>query len=403
MAANNYDGTIAEIEKSKDSEYAHKNMVLYYMDLGMVQHDAGKCADSDQSLNSAEQRMDELYTKSVHRAIGTFLINDNTTEYAGEPFEHAMLNVLRALNYLCLSQLDEAAVEARKVTFYLDHLRDARSASFAYRDDAFAQYLAALIFADTGRQDDARISMANAFKGYEAYAAHFDTKAPDFKDSSLQRNGEVVLFHYNGMAPAKVSKTFQIAWNNAVAVLRSSNDSEANGDRAKNALNAGLTGHAITVSYPEYEDMPYLVKSSAIEVDSVTTNTQLVENISAIARDELKNETAAQRTRMIVRATIKYIIAETASNQVKAQSEGLGLLTRIVTSSLASATEIADTRSWATLPAEIRMARIILPPGRHDLRINFKDAFGNIIASDMIKDVQVTRGKRTYLHYRTTR
>jgi len=359
--------------------------------------------DSDKSLDTAEQRMDELYTKSIHRAVGTLLINDNTTEYAGEPYERAMVNVFRAINFIGMGNLDEAAVEARKVAFYLDHLRDARGNSYNYRDDAFAQYLAALIFADTGRDDDARISMANAMQAYEGYAAHFATKAPDFSNDPLRDNGEVVFFHYNGMAPAKVSKTFQVAWNNAVIALRASGNSEANGARALNALDAGLTGNAITVSYPEYEDMPYGVKSSAITINNATVGTELVENISAIAKDELKNEAAAQRTRMIVRAAIKYIIAQAASKKVEEQNAGLGFLTRMVTSSIASATEVADTRSWATLPAQIRMARMTLPPGTYNLRVDFKDAFGNVVASDMINNVQVKKGKRTYLHYRTAR
>jgi len=227
MAANNYDGAIAEINNSKDKEYSRKNAVLYHLDVGMVEHDAGKYPQSDTDLDAAEKRMDELYTKSVSRAVGTVLINDNTTEYAGEPYERALLNIFRSLNFICLDRLDDAAVEARKVTFYLDHLRQARGEKFNYRDDGFAQYLSSLIFSEIGKNDDARISMANAMSAYAGYPADFGMPAPpEGPDKTLdgQNKGEIVFFHYNGMAPAKVSKTFQVAWDDALIALRASDD-----------------------------------------------------------------------------------------------------------------------------------------------------------------------------------
>jgi len=403
IAAKNFDGAAKAVEAAKEKEYSKKNSLLYYLDHGTVLHDGGKYRDSEYDFDTAERRMDELYTKSLHRAAGTFLINDNTTEYAGAPHERALLNVFRSLDYIFLGQLDDAAVEARKVTFYLDHLREARGPSFNYKDDAFAQYLSAMIFEDAGKADDARISLANAMKSYEDYAAHFATPVP--ADGPAKREyaskGEVVFLHYNGMAPAKVSRTFQVAWDRALLAVSQSNDSEAQGANYKNALLAGITGNAITVAYPEYEDMPFLIKSSEIEAGSSTVPTALVENISAIAKDELNNQVASQRLRMIARATIKFVLARYAQNTARQKSETLGFLTGLVANAVAAATEVADTRSWAALPAEIRMARVMLPPGKYDLKVNFKDSFGNITAGDILRDVVVVRGKRTYLHYRT--
>ncbi|MFA5162718.1 MAG: hypothetical protein WC421_10780 [Elusimicrobiales bacterium] len=405
IAAGNYDGAIAEINAAKTKEYSKKNSVLYHLDLGMVEHDAGKCEQSDADFDAAEARMDELYTKSISRAAGTLLINDNTTEYAGEPHERALLNVFRSLNFICLGRLDDAAVEARKVAFYLDHLRQARGGKYNYRDDGFAQYLASLVFSETGKADDARICMANAMNAYAAYPAGFAMPAPQQAAPPGGGNGEIVFFHYNGMAPAKVSRTFQVAWNDAVIAMRASGDAEAGGARVKNALDAGILGNAITVSYPEYEDMPFIIKSSEVSADSaaVSAKTEVVENIAAIARDELANAAAAQRTRMVARAAIKYILAKAAEQKAEQQSQGLGLLAKVVAGAVTAATEVADTRSWATLPAEIRMARLELPPGRYDLKLTFRDAYGNAAASDVMRGVEVSRGKRTFAHYRTAR
>ena len=89
--------------------------------------------------------MEELYTKSVSRALGTLIINDNTTEYAGEPFDRALTNVFRALDYVFLDDRENALVEARKVTEYLTELAAAGNGKSGYRDDAFAQYLSGML------------------------------------------------------------------------------------------------------------------------------------------------------------------------------------------------------------------------------------------------------------------
>jgi hypothetical protein len=104
----------------------------------------------------------------------------------------------------------------------------------------------------------------------------------------------------------------------------------------------------------------------------------------------------------IARATIKYVLAKSASDEVeKRAGDGFGLLARMITNATAAATETADTRGWTTMPAQIRMARVALPPGRHDVTISFTGRNGEPAGSYTFKDVEVVRGRRTYLHYRT--
>jgi hypothetical protein len=407
IAASNFAGAQAEIEGLKETEYGRKNAVLYYLDLGMVQHDAGLYKDSDASFAAAEDRMEELFTKSLHRAAGTFLLNDNTTEYAGEVFERALLNAFRALNYVFLGSQDEALVEARKVTAYLARFNDFMQGRSGYRDSAFAQYLSGMLFEQNGDGDDARISYEAASAAYKWYGSDYGTPEPHFAvpsyaDLDRQDLGEVVLLHYNGKAPMKVSRTFQVAWNEAMLAVNQSGEEEAGAERFRNALNAGVLGSAITVSYPEYVQDPYNIAASRVNAGGFSADTQLMEDVSAIARGALRDRNAAIRTRAIARAAIKYVLAKAASDEVqKRAGDGFGLLARIVTNATAAATETADTRGWTTVPAQIRMARVALPPGKHDVTITFTGRNGEPEGSAVFKDVEVVRGRRTYLHYRT--
>jgi hypothetical protein len=74
---------------------------------------------------------------------------------------------------------------------------------------------------------------------------------------------------------------------------------------------------------------------------------------------------------------------------------------KLVFSAAMAATETSDVRGWAALPAQIRMARIKLPPGKHDVMIQFKNSSGAVVKTRWFKDVQIDLKKRTYLAART--
>ena len=53
------------------------------------------------------------------------------------------------------------------------------------------------------------------------------------------------------------------------------------------------------------------------------------------------------------------------------------------------------------MPAQIRMARVKVAPGKHDVMIQFKNAAGSVVSTRWFKDVQIDVKKRTYLATRT--
>ncbi|MBI4061813.1 MAG: hypothetical protein HY403_10310, partial [Elusimicrobia bacterium] len=318
IAGRAYDAAQARIEREKEISYGRKNQVLYYLDLGAVQHDAGKFKDSDASLERAERRMDELYTKSVSRAAGTLILNDNTTEYAGSRFERAMVNVYRSLNYAFLGDRENALVEVRKLSRLLQEYADVYGPQkTAYKDDAFAQFLSSLLYEDDERPDDARIALEKSRRAYERYAGAYGAPPPRLEPvGDPQGAGELVFIHYNGVAPRKVSKSFSVAWREAAFAVNAAKDDEAQSGRAINALNAGLMGKAITVAFPEYVQDPFQIAGSAVEAAGVRAATELAQDVSAIARKDLEEAQALVRTRAIARAAIKYIVAKAASDEV---------------------------------------------------------------------------------------
>jgi uncharacterized protein len=196
-----------------------------------------------------------------------------------------------------------------------------------------------------------------------------------------------------------------------VALARADN-SEDGSSAAKNALAAGFMGSAITVAYPSIVQDSYTVVGSEVWVDSQpVASSVLMEDVTGIATKNLDARLALIKTRAIARATIKFILAQTAAKvAMKACDQMPGgfiavqsckLIARGTASAAAAASEIADTRGWSALPAQIRMARVKLPPGKHDVVVQFKNAGGFVVAQRSFKDVEIDAKKRTYLATRT--
>ena len=404
VAAGNYEGAAAQLERVKQSEYGKSNAVLYHLDVGAVLHYAGRYKESDEHFDLAEKRMEELYTVSATKALGTLLLNDTTQDYSGEVFERALTNVFRAMNYVFMGMPDEALVEARKVEVFLDEINRHRGGKNVYKDDAFARYLDSLLYEDAGKWDDARISRAAADKAYEWYASKYGTRAPDFSipEGAQATTGEVIFIHYNGVAPRKISKTIQIAWKDGLAAIQSSkadSDDAATKQQVKNALAAGVVGSVVTVAFPEYVQDPFAVVGSELCEGDTVAPTVIMEDISAIAMKDLHDRMLTIRTRAIARATTKLLLAKMAEQEMK--KRGGNEWAAKLAGAIMAGTEVADTRGWTTVPAQIRMARVRLAPGTHTLTARFKDASGAVVSTRVFNDVVVKKGRRTYIHQRT--
>ena len=505
IARGDLGGALQQVESSKSRQYSKKNAVLYYLDRGALLFDLKRYQDSDLSFAEADRKMEELFTRSITRGIGTVVLNDNTTEYGGESFERAIMHTYRAMNYVMQDNIDEALVEARRVSSYLARYSQFMQGKSGYIDSPFAQYLTAMLYEESGNTDDARISydaFKKAISGNFSYLRLSDSSSsvpnarpsrdsdgsarggqnslrkgrrrraaalndsfddlmddgssadsaqktdsaainnsfddlmqekpkparparqsiaksidnlfgvPAYKDLSAGGVGEIVLLHYNGPAPMKVSKTYQVAWDTARTYVAQTGERD---QKYEDAIRAGFTRHAITVAYPEYTQQPYNIMSSRISVADSSADSLLMEDISKDAYTTLDAKKNAIWARAVARATIKFVVAEAAAEAARKAAEEAfkkngnnspfgsligGLASGLVRGGVA-ATEIADTRGWTTVPAQIRMARMTAEPGTHNVTVQFLNGAGMVIGQQVFENIEVKAGKRTYLHVRT--
>ena len=218
------------IEQAKGEMYKEKDRVLYYLDLGMLQHWAGEYELSNESLSKAEVAIEELFTISVSKALTSGLLNDNALDYSGEDYEDIYLNVFKALNYIALDDQESALVEIRRVQIKLNILEDkykviaeeynaseGAEGELKYRESQFhssvlAYYISLLLYRAEGSWDDARIDHEMIEEAWKTQKQLYDFPKPPLPVNIPIDDDQALVnvISFTGMSPLKVADTIYL-------------------------------------------------------------------------------------------------------------------------------------------------------------------------------------------------
>jgi hypothetical protein len=123
----------------------------------------------------------------------------------------------------------------------------------------------------------------------------------------------------------------------------------------------------------------------------------VAEDIGKIAEKALDDRIARIRVRAIARSAVKYALARNISQKVEESSGELsGWLAKKLLTVASTATELADKRSWRSLPDKIIVARLKLPEGSHAVSLRYLDAAGYEVSAGAIEAVEIRPGKKTF-------
>src|SRR3989442_5187283 len=75
LASRDWAAATRQLQEAKDTEYASRDAVLYWLDVAAVLHDTGDFKESDPALDRAEPRLQALYTHRTSNGAGTSLLN----------------------------------------------------------------------------------------------------------------------------------------------------------------------------------------------------------------------------------------------------------------------------------------------------------------------------------------
>ena len=162
------------------------------------------------------------------------------------------------------------------------------------------------------------------------------------------------------------------------------------------------------IAYPEFKRRRYQISKSKIYLENLSTScsyifeTELMEDIASIAVMNLKNRINRIKIKAIARATAKYLAARQAYEAAKREGgDMLGLLVKTTSQVASWASERADIRHWRLLPAEIRVGRILIPPGEYKGRIDFVDSNHRVVISKQIQNFNIKKCEKKFFMFRT--
>lgn len=404
----------AAILEQTQKEYGARGRLLYEMDRGMVLQLAGHYQQSSAALEQAEEEVERLYTRTIRSETAAFLTNDNALPYEGDAYEHVMINVIKALNYVAQGQLQEALVEARRIDHRLNVLSDRVKDTNRYRNDGFARYVSGILYEAAGDLNNAFIAYRNAYEAYEsmrgwlrmshppslradllrtADALHLATEFEGYRQafpdvawqpvSTQEQLAHVVMISYNGRAPRKEDLFLDLPISldavQLVLLNRGIYQSPYQRNRVADSVLYGLNGRVVRVALPRLVPQKTQVTSESMALtdssgQSVTIRSELVQNMTALAEKSLSERLPSITVKALARAATKFAMAEGAmigAQQAAGKNAApwVGLLVGLVAHGLAVGSEEADKRSWQTLPDEIHVARVWVSPGQYQVSI----------------------------------
>lgn len=344
LARADFEGAAARVEAARGSVYGPGDAVLLALDRGAALHDAGLHAESAAALEEA------LAAVAAPPAPGA---------YRPAAWEVALARVYLALDRAQLG--DPSAADAILPV-------PATEEGFAAAEPhAFPRLLAALLLEDVGRDEEAARARAAAEAAYAAAGLGVPPPAP----APGPGTGELVVIHWAGRAPRRAPLALDVARAQAEAVVRGA---RGQGDAAPGAAPASaLADDAVAVPWTAVVREPARVVRSRVAAGGAARETIVAWDVAADALREAALGEPAARAAAILRAAAAGF----------------------------SAPRAPDLRAWSTAAGALRLARLALPEGVHEVHVVHLSEGARVLRADVVEGVRIDAGRRTYLHVRT--
>jgi hypothetical protein len=349
----------ADVENT-DSEF------LSGAEAGMVALTEGDWERARQHLDRAAAAVRSVEERALVSAtgatesIGSWLINDSVRTYEGEGYERVYLHAALALAYLGLGSAQDARVEAKRANQLLE--REEALYEKQYRAGGIGHLLSALSYELSGESADARIDYERMID--KDVGVELAGKALVRLSRQLGRDDLQQWVERFGDVPAPPAGAASIVVLAGVGL----------GPYKQEFALALPTGDGVlTFAVPTHAERPQPVQ--ALRLDATAGNgavlavtTAVVEDVGAVARENLDDRIKWMAAKSVLRGVIKREVTQAVA-QANDGSEGGEALVWLAGTLFSLATERADLRCWQTLPNQWQAARMLVSPGRQHLRL----------------------------------
>ncbi|MFN2431565.1 MAG: hypothetical protein ABR599_01875 [Gemmatimonadota bacterium] len=351
--------------------------LLRHLDRALVLAYAGDVRTSNLYFARAEQLAEERYTRSVSRAALSLLLNDTVLPYQPDPFERLLVPLYRGLNHVAAGEPADVAVEARKLSALLLQRRDHEPERSTAEGDAFLHAVAGVLLEWAGRPEDARVAYRAAAQvdstlprawlpqdGDEAWRGGGAAAGPETLET-----GELVLLVEGGFVAVPVEERLLLVLHDADLALAARDPHRLADELAKRYLagprhdpDAGDVAYLLPIALPRRPVPEPSQASVTALLDGNPWPLPVAYDLSHAAALSYDRAFVALLAKTAARALAKTLVLEEAT-------EDEDLVVRLLANALHVASEKADTRAWGSLPGEVRLLRVRLPEGRHEVQV----------------------------------
>ena len=406
------------LEKHKPGK-RNKAKFLYNANKGMVSFIINDQESSNKALEDAFL-LAEDYQKNAGENVASFLTNPKRITYKGERHEILLLSYFKAMNHWKNNDLESALIEARRLIRKLNVLQD-EGKKDKYNSDGFMLWMVACLFEASGDFNNAYIYYKKAFDSYHsgfgrmagiatprqlkldvirsAYLSGFDLEAQNLesrtglKNEPLDtENGIALLIWHKGLGPVKDENriTFQVLKGAGGAISFSNQEMGVSfpfyfpPNQASSPVRFDDL-KIITMALPKYVNRNWGLKELSAKYQGARLDFEPATNIETIAATDLADRNGKELALGISRVAIKQALQYAATKGTEAAVENgkdtkksqqqaalAGSLVNLAFTIANTATEVADTRNWQTLPAGIELLRVSLPPGKQTIQLEGK-------------------------------
>jgi hypothetical protein len=382
-ATGNLDAAVSRLEANNKTG----KDLLYYFELGMLERMRARYDESQKAWTVAQQRIESgaQSPADLLRSASSYVVSDKLRTYEAHDYEKVMLTTYMALNYLAMGRFDDARVAIKQTHELEAQIAVAREKELAEVEAEAKKRGARTSFKELNGYPVQSIDNpeVNALKnGYQSalshYLAGFVYEA--LNEGSLAAPGYRLA---NELQPGKPA--LEEALRGLDARLGGSNDGmtevlfivsagTAPVLRAQQfRLPVPVSNKLIIIpfSFPLLVPGPFNDDALALTVGATAGGGQRlpltrITSIDLMARRSLKDDMPGIMLRATARATSAALLQYQAQQHSDRQA---GAAAALGAFALASFLQTADDRTWRTLPGEVSIARVRLPPGVHEVSL----------------------------------
>ena len=364
-----------------------KDAVIWRLEQGATLRALGKYQESNEAFDKAQDRIDDFAQKAkvrVGQEAAALLSNQANLPYEGRSYDGIMLNTYEALNYLALGQPEKARPELiRAYQRQQDAVQDNQRRIEKTQQQANAS--SDKVYIDRAQQDptfqasiqqslpdiknldacadyvnpftvylDGLFFLGDATDGSDLERAHksFERVAGfNGMDEYLQRDLSLVDDRMNGKP---LPPTTFVIFETGCAPVRDQIRIDIPIIFSKVSY-VGAAFPTLVIQGHAYPDLTVLASGTAYP-------THTVASMDSVIALDFKNEMPVVVTKTIASTVTKAVAAYAANQAVGQQNDLAGLFMQAATAAYQMSVNIADTRTWTTLPKEFQICCFPTPP-----------------------------------------